>query len=134
MTVLGDRLAKLEEPMTFDNGKTLAFTIVTTTGKRLRVNCSLIELGDIFSFLGQIAEYAAKQQGSELHQTTADLAPIPASGIAFAAGRTADETLLVMRLSGFDMAFAIPNDGLARLADDIARIARTLSVGDAKPQ
>ena len=134
MTEKGDRLAGLGDPMAFDNGETVAFTIATTTGKQLRINCPLTELGDIFSFLGSVAEHAATQRGSQTPQASACFAPIPSSGVGFAAGRTSDETLLVMRLSGFDMAFAIPKDGLVRLADDIRRIALTLSAGSEKPQ
>ena len=50
MSEMGDKLLTLENPMCFDNGKTVAFTIKTVDGKKLRINCPISELGDIFSF------------------------------------------------------------------------------------
>lgn len=94
-----------------------------------------MEIGDIFAFLGQLAsDAAADKECPEAVHRQSYLAPIPARGMGFAAGRTPEETLLVMRLSGLDLAFAVPSSGLAALADDIARIARTLSADPAQPQ
>lgn len=71
------------------------------------------------------------ESGSRTHNF---LSPVPARGIGFQAGRSPEETLLVVRLSGFDMAFQIQSSGLASLADELGRIARTLSAGLGKPQ
>jgi hypothetical protein len=76
------------------------------------VNCPLPELGDIFSFLGHLAKVAAETQDKEDPPLPAGhnyLAPIPAQGMGFQAGNSPDETLLVMRLFGFDMAFSRRN-------------------------
>jgi len=132
----GSRLKTITDTGIFDGGETVAFAIEAESGDRLALNCSLPELGDIFCTLGMLAKGAGEarnlpEPGSQGQQDY--LAPIPAVGIAFQAGRSADETLLIMRLSGFDLAFAVPSDGLARLADDIARIARTLSAGHGQP-
>lgn len=134
----GDKLAGFEDAMSCDDGETVAFTVKTATGKKLRVNCPLAELGDIFNYLGLLAKAAGEARNvptppiPQAHQSY--LAPIPVEGIGFAAGAGPDETLLLMRFSGFDMAFAVSSSGLVALADDIRRIALTLSAGGRQPQ
>ena len=129
----GSKLTRLSNAAVFDDGDTVAFTVETEDGEPFAVNCPLLELGDIFNFLGLLAKGAAEMKSANPVTPQTYLSPITASGIGFAAGRTPDETLLVMRLFGFDMAFAVPSSELERLADDIARIARTLSAGSGKP-
>jgi hypothetical protein len=127
----GDKLAALEDGAASDDGD-LAFTVKTTSGKAMRVHCPLAELGDIFAFLGQLAKAGGEMRNVPMPsapQTQNYLAPIPSKGIAFQAGTHPGETLIVMRLTGFDMAFAVPSKGLVTLADDIRRIALTLSSG-----
>ena len=134
---IGSKLSCFSNPVAFNDGECVAFTIETHDGQSLRVNCELPELGHVFAFLGELAKSAAEIQGREdppLPQTQNFLAPVPAHGMAFQAGRAPDETLLVMRLFGFDMSFAVSSSGLAALADDFARTARTLSAGSGKPQ
>jgi hypothetical protein len=133
----GETLARLLNPGVLDDGESVAFTIETVNGRRYPLNCPLPEIGDIFSFLGALAKAAGEERNVPAPRGTATynyLAPIPASGMGFQAGRTPDETLVVIRLSGFDMAFVFPSDELVRLAGDIARIARTLSAGSGRPQ
>ncbi len=128
----GDKLGRFDDAMAFDDGEVVAFTVNAANGKQLRVHCPLAELGDIFSYLGQLAKAAGEMRGvpmPPIPQTHNYLAPVPVEGIAFQAGTQPDETLLVMRLSGFDMAFAVSSSGLVALADDVQRIALTLSAG-----
>jgi hypothetical protein len=134
---IGSKLLCFSEAVAFNDGENVAFTIETQDRKRLRVNCPLPDLGNVFSFLGNLAKAAAEIQGKEdppLPHTQNFLVPVPAHGMAFQAGNSPDETLLVMRLFGFDMAFAVSSSGLTALADDFARIARTLSAGPGIPQ
>jgi hypothetical protein len=126
----GEKLMCLEDPAVFDDGETVAFTIKNATGKQMRVNCSLPEIGDICSFLGTVAKAAGEIRNAPTPPFPHGhnyLAPIPAQGIGFQAGANLGETILVMRLFGFDMAFSVESSGLARIADEVARIARTLS-------
>ena|ERR1051326_3952569 len=128
----GDKLLALDDAMAFDNGEAVAFTIKTATGKHLRVNCSLPELSDMFSYLGHLAKAASEQQNAPTSfnpDALNELAPIPAQGIGFQAGRNLNETLLVVRLFGFLLAFAVPSSGLASMADELVQIVRTLSAG-----
>ncbi len=105
----GEKLLCLEDAAVFDEGNTVAFTIKSETGKQLRLNCSLPEIGDVCSFLGRAAKAAGEIRNAPApvfphgHNY---LAPIPAQGIGFQAGADASETILVMRLFGFDMAFS----------------------------
>jgi len=135
--LIGNNLSRFSNPAAFNDGECVAFTIETHDGQSLRVHCELPELGHVFSFLGELAKTAAEIQGKEdppLPHTHNFLAPVPAHGMAFQAGRSPEETLIVMRLFGFDMAFAVASSGLAALADDFARITRTLSAGTGRPQ
>jgi hypothetical protein len=133
----GDKFAGLDDAMVFDNGETVAFTIQTATGKQMRVNCAVAELGDVFSYLGQIAKAAGEARSvSTLPKPQAHnyLAPVPAQAIGLQAGDRPDETLLVIRLFGFDMAFAVPTSGIVRLADDFVRAGYKLSPGSNQVQ
>ena len=129
----GRKLRELSDAAVFDDGATVGFCVDAFGTKKLDVFCPIAQLGDIFSFLGHLAKAAGESRD----------APTPpflhghnylAQGIGFQAGSTPDETLVVVRLFGFDMAFAVPSSGLARMADELGRIARTLSAGSSKPQ
>ena len=137
MSEMGDKLLTLENPMCFDNGKTVAFTIKTVDGKKLRINCPISELGDIFSFLGQVANLAGGERTSSTSASSRAqkyLAPIPAEGIGIAAGTRPGESVLTVRLSGFDMAFSVECAAVVRLADDFVRASRTLPGTESEPQ
>lgn len=129
----GNKLSGLDNPAVFDDGETVAFTINTDTGEHLRVHCPIAELGQLFAYLGHLAKIAGAMRDAPkpttLQEGYNDLVPIPADGFGFQAGSNPDETLLMVRLSGFDMAFAAPSSALARMADEFVRIARTLSAG-----
>ena len=85
----------------------VSFRIDTHDGKKLDVHCLLAELGDVFSFLGMLANAASERRRNVSlapSETYSYLALVPAQGIGFQAGSSSDETLLIMRLAGFDMA------------------------------
>jgi hypothetical protein len=137
MTLHGDELRALDNAVVLENGRTVAFTIKTVTGRELRVHCALSIIGDIFSFLGHLAKVAGEQRGiptPPAPQTHNYLAPIPASGMALQRGSAQDRALLVVRLSGFDMAFEIPTSAVVSLADDFVRMSHSLSSDTAEPK
>lgn len=124
------KLLQLSEAAIMDNQQGIGFAIETHEGEKLKVCCSLAEIGDIFSFLGGIAKQAAAQDASlaeNAKQPSQYLAPIPAMGMGFQAGQTPDETLLVMNCFGFWVAFAVPSAGLKEVAAGFSRTAQTLS-------
>jgi hypothetical protein len=134
---IGGKLLHISEGTPFNDGENVAFTITRHDRKKLRVNCPLAELGDVFTYLGHLAEAAAEAQDREDPPFPAGhdyIAPIPAQAVGFQAGNSPDMTLLIVRLFGFDMAFSVPSNALAEHADDLARIARTLSAGSGRFQ
>ena len=135
MFAQGNQISELSDPRASDDGKAIGFKVIRTDGAAFEIWCELSQLNDVFYFLAAAAAYAAglgvpEDQSEKLARNP--LTPIPAEGLGFVAGRAPGETALMIRLSGFDMAFAIPNSGLVRLSDDIARIARTLSADPQK--
>lgn len=130
----GDKFKSLDQATIFDGGESVSFTI-KSGGKEMRVNCAIAELGDIFSFLGQLAKAAGEARNvpaPPVPKTHNYLAPVPAEGMGLQRGNNPDEVLLVIRLFGFDMAFAVPSNAIVRLADDFLRMAHALSSGSQK--
>jgi hypothetical protein len=124
------RLKGLSEGRPRSDGNGLAFRIDMTDGSHTDVDCDTAEIGDIMAYLTAIAAAgAASRPPIDLgpSQTQNYLAPIPAQGIGFQISDDPEQTLLVIRLAGLDLAFRVPSSGLARLAPDLARIGLTLS-------
>lgn len=133
----GNRLTQLSNALVLDDGDAVAFRVEREHGQTLDLACDLALIGDIFAFLGTLAKAAGVAQGKEApapSRTYNYLVPIPAVGIGFQPGPRADETMIVIRLTGFDVAYSVPNNALAEMADGIARTARTLSASAQKPQ
>ena len=129
------RLRQLSDPKVSPDGEMVMFSIETTDGEKLSVQCPVAELGDTFAFLGLLAKAAGERRHTELKRESDGynyLAPIPATGMGFQAGSSPNETLLVMRLHGFDLAFSTPTDALVEVADGFAQTARTLSADPSK--
>jgi hypothetical protein len=130
------QILSLKDAESLNDGIAIAFTMETTHGEA-RLALPTSDLGNVLSFFGSFATHV----GDSLHATGRptwppinDLAPIPATGIGFQAGTTPDTTLLVMNISGFAMAFEIASSSLADMADELSRVARTLSAAATKPQ
>jgi hypothetical protein len=121
-----------------DDGKRIAFTIETTNGDTADLSCAVEELPEIMCFLVHGALHATERSGSQSPTPTVGqemvAEPIPARGIGLAAGRSAEETLVLLHLAGLDLVFGVPSSELARLAPDLARIATTLSAPSTRPQ
>ena len=122
-----DRLLRLSNAEWRDGGETVAFRIERQDGRQLNLSCPLAEVGDIFSFLANAARVAAAERDTEFQSSQPYFAPIPISGLGFATGRTPDETLIVVNLAGFALAFSAPNNTLAEFGRGLGRTAETLS-------
>jgi hypothetical protein len=110
------------------DGESIGFSVETVDGKRLRVECPLAEVSDIFAFLGHLAKAANDRRNVELARPAAvssNFAPIPARGVALQNGTEANETIVTVRLAGFDVAFSAPTDELAKAVDEFARATKT---------
>jgi hypothetical protein len=122
-----DRLLRLSNAEWRDGGDIVAFRIERRDGRQLDLSCPLLEIGDIFSFLATAAEMAAAEAGKEFPSSQPYFAPIPVRGLGFAVGRSPDETLIVVNLAGFALAFSAPNSALAQFGRGLGRTAQTLS-------
>jgi hypothetical protein len=131
----GHRLKCFSNPQVFTDENALSFCIERRDGQSLQVVCDLPELGDVFSFLGMLAKSTVSNRDSpEEPPDIKYLAPIPCDGMGFQPGTEPDTTMLVVRLSGFLMAFSMANSELGRVASGFARIAQTLYASDHQRQ
>ena len=127
---------KLSLGCILSDGEGIGFRLERGDGQSIDLACTMDDLSDIFHYLAALAKEAGAVRDAQVpapSKTYNDLTPIPAEGMGFQPGPGLDETMLVMRLTGFDMAFAVPNSGLARLSADFARIAATLSADHKRP-
>jgi hypothetical protein len=138
MTRTPGQLQSLSDAMISPDGKSLWVHVNTVASRSLDIAIPFAELGDTVQFLVSCAEVgidhsdqadASEPTGMQMHES----APIEARGIALAAGRAPDESLLVVKLACCRLAFPIAGGDLLRLADDFVRTARTLSAGRGKP-
>jgi len=132
------QLLRLADAMISPDGTSLWVRADTVTGERLDLAIPLAELGDTVQFLVSCADFAISHsdQADEPAPTGMqknEWAPISIRGIGLGPGRSPDESMLMVRLSCCQLAFPVPGSDLARLADDFARNARTLSAGRGKP-
>jgi hypothetical protein len=129
-------LKSLSDPRVLDGGEALSLVIETDDAPPFPLKFTAPEAADLVHFICGMATAAAVERASEFPPTDPRyyFAPIPATGIGFAAGRTPDTTVFVLNLSGFPMTFEVPSSGLADMADELVRIARTLSAGGPKGQ
>ena len=122
------KLTGLSMAIAAPDGESIGFSVETVDGKRLRVECPLAEVGDIFAFLGHLAKAANDRRNVETSPPTTgsgNYAPIPAHRVAFQNGTEANETILIVQLAGFDVAFSTKTDELAKVVDEFARATKT---------
>lgn len=122
------RFITFSEPVILHGGKSFAVVVETEEGERLDLEIPLNEIGAIVEFMTSVSAFARNipRQGEQTWS------PIPVQGIGFAAGRTPDETLLVVRLAGCDLAFSMESKKVADLGSEFFRIAQTLA-SDGQP-
>ena len=110
------------------DGRSIAILAQTESGKTLDLEIPFKEIGSIIDFLVLCASSATEPvNGSDSYS------PIPIHGLGLATGRTADETLLVVRLAGCELAFSLASKQIAALGHDFAQIAQVL-VASGRPQ
>lgn len=127
------RLLRFADPKVSHDGSCLAVRVETVDGSNLDLEIPLNEIGTLVQFFVSIADHVGNEAApSPIEAPTEGVtwSPIPVRGLGFGAGRDASETILMVQLAGFQLAFSLDSSKLASLADDVARIARTLS---AKP-
>lgn len=123
------RLIRLANPIASYDGKHFAVEIETENAEPLDVEIPLTEVGTIVEFLVNVANHIDPSGKPD----KIDLSPIQIRALNFADGRTSDETLLIVRLGGFDLAFALDNNQIAAFGLDFAHIAQALSARNINP-
>lgn len=143
MTALPLEFLRLSELRPSLDGKRIAFRIECRDGvsgdvQSADISCAVGELTDVIAYLAHGAVAAAANLNSPPPRPavsqTFDTNPLPAQGIGFGAGRSPDETLLLVHLAGFDLVFSVPSSALARVAPELSRMTTTLSASGTKPQ
>jgi hypothetical protein len=131
------RLTHLAQPRLTGDAKFLAVTVMTATHKPVDLEIPVSEIGGLVEFLIRCADYLISQAENDEVDITPDrakFAPIPLRRIHWATGSSTTETLLVIEMAGFDLAFSMNSQRLSEFADGLIRTARTLSAGSGKPQ
>ncbi len=105
------------------DGKHFAVYVETDDDTVLDLEIPIEEMGDIVQFLVDVANHVDADARHEQRQYS----PIPIRGLGLATGRTPDETLLIIRLAGFELAFQLDSKHVAELGEDFGRMANTLS-------
>ena len=123
------RFTALSAPELSRDGKHFAVVVETDTGENLDLEIPLDEVGAIVEFLISVANHAEFAP----HQGQQSLSPIPIQGLGFAAGNSPEETLLVVRLVGCDLAFSLASSKVAALGNEFSRIAQALAASG-RPQ
>jgi len=120
-----------------EDGARMAITIECRSGESAEVSFALSDVADIISYLIRAAAIVTEQSGSvrpapvvggpQIH-----VDPVPALGIGFGAASSPNQTLLLIRTIGVDVAFSIPSSELARVGPEFAEMANTLSAGQSR--
>lgn len=129
------RLTQIADPVFFADRQSVAIKIVATDGT-FDLEIPGAEIGTVIQFLVGLADHVgtlAAEDGVDVTSQATDFSPIKIRGLGFATGTTPAETLLVVRLAGFDLAFSLDSDNLSELSRGFARTAQTLSAAPDKP-
>ena len=138
MTRTPKKLLRFDDAIISPDGTNLWVKIETMSGDNLDLAIPFTELGDTVQFLVSCADFAVEDSDQAdnsraRRMQSSEWAPIPSRGIGLGAGCSPDESMLVIQLSCCQLAFPVAGSDLVRLADDFARVARTLSAGKGKP-
>jgi hypothetical protein len=131
------RLTHMADPMLSGDAQFFAIKIVTETGGTFDLEIPTSEIGTVVQFFVSLADHVgtlAADDGVDVTPEATTFSPIQIRGIALATGTTPAETLLVVRLAGFDLAFSLDTEKLSELSRGFARTAQTLSADPTKPQ
>ena len=105
------------------DGTKMAVLIETEDAPPFDLSIPYHEIGGIVQFLVLTANMSNPEPGKGQQYWD----PIPLQGIGFAAGNSPEETLLVVRLGVFDLAFQMQSQRLKELGDHLSRTLKTMS-------
>jgi hypothetical protein len=124
-----DQILSLSDAVIIDGGAAIAFTLTTTAGEA-RLCVPQTDLGNIIGFFAVVAHAVGRAlSANDLPSSPIrnDVPTLPISGLGLATSDTPDTYKLVVNLSGFGLAFEMPNSGLADELRKLAQTAQTLS-------
>jgi len=129
------RLMHLAEPALTGDAKFLAVKVITETSRTLDLEIPISYMGKLVEFLVRCADYLVSLAEADEVDIIPDLttfSPIPIRGIRWATGSSAAETLLIVEMAGFDLAFSMDSARLSDFAQGLSQTAQTLSAGTSK--
>jgi hypothetical protein len=132
------RVERWADPAISPDRKSLWIRVEMEDGDSDDLEIPLQQIGDTVSFFVSVANHIVTELEDEVElpsQTASpDWAPIPVVGVGLGIGRGPEETILFVRLAGFELAFSLDGSKVAALGNDFARNAQMLSAGAGKPQ
>ncbi len=111
----GAQILRMSDAEIIANGLGCAFTVETTQGP-LRLCIPAADIGNVVAFMAGIARVYEEALGAPAGSggQPSNFTPISATGLGVAKSDTPDASLLVVGLSGFELAFEIPHSELER--------------------
>jgi hypothetical protein len=119
-------LIRLRDAELAHDGKHLA-VVVETEATALDVAFSRDQL------IETIEALLAMSSALSANSAPRTLNPIPVQGLGLAAGRSPEETLLVVRLAGVDLSFQLASSAVAALGHEFSQMAMALSAHSQTP-
>jgi hypothetical protein len=124
----------MANPIISHDNKHFAVEIETEDSLPLDIEIPLSEIGTIVEFLVSISSHQQPDYKPLNLPEQLNISPIKINGLGFAMGNSTEETLLIVRLSGFDLAFSLDSNKLEELGLDFARTAQALAANNQNPQ
>jgi hypothetical protein len=131
------RVDRWSDPAVSPDRKNLWAKIASEDGGSADIEIPLTQIGDAVCFLASVANQIVSEMQDQVEmppQTAIHWAPIPVVGVGLGLGRGPGETILTIRLAGFELAFSLDGSKIAALGSDFARIAHMLSEGEGNQQ
>src|ERR1700733_6876890 len=120
-TRMAHRLTHMADPTLTGDAKFVVIKIITKTAPTFDLEIPTAEIGTVVQFLVELTDYVgtlAADYGVDITPPITTFSPIKMRGLGFAIGATPAETLLVVRLAGFDLAFSLDSKMLAGMVPD----------------
>jgi hypothetical protein len=115
------------------DGLALSFTLETDAAD-LALHVPTVDIGRIVAFFVGAASACDDLFGAAERPMPEHLDPVPALGIGFSTLGTPERTAMIVRLPGFDLAFAVESRRLADTARSLNSTLATLSASGHQPQ
>jgi hypothetical protein len=117
------------------DGLSITAPVQFTDGSKMDLAFPVSDLGALVAYFAVLNDRLSEEGVGGLRPPTADICgPIRVNGLGFQASVRPDDTMLVLDLAGCRLGFALTNTRLIALADDVTRVARTLSADQRRPQ